>query len=148
MTQEQIAELIVTLRNNPAFRKLVVGILRDDLLPEMKVRAAGKSEPMVPVGLLSYKEVQQILGCPAGYVRKLVYNAVLEGRDGYVDEAGLVRWATTYAKRTYREKVVDWARDRKRQKEDPPVVVKELQAKPRKRTALVAEGSTQLRMVV
>jgi hypothetical protein len=142
MTQEQISELIVTFRSNRAFRKLVLDVLRDELVPEMKVRTAGREEPVVRIGLLSYKEVQQILDCPLPYVRKLVYNAAIDGRDGYVDEQSLVRWATTNAKRTYRERVVDWAKTRNER------LSEQRASKVRKREMLVQEESSQMRLAV
>lgn len=147
MDKQQVAELIVSFRSNPAFRKLVLDVLRDELVPEIKVRAGGRTVPVMSTGLLSYKEVQEILGCKATYVRKLVYNAALDGKDGYVDPQSLVEWGRTIAKRDYRERVAEWDKRRRltadasKAKEKAPV---------RKRLVAQAseEATTQLRLVV
>lgn len=147
MDKQQVAELIVSFRTNRAFRKLVLDVLRDELVPEIKVRAGGRTVPVMSTGLLSYKEVQEILGCKATYVRKLVYNAALDGKDGYVDPHSLIEWGRTIAKRDYRERVAEWDKRRRlmaeasKAKEKAPV---------RKRPVAQEseEATTQLRLVV
>jgi hypothetical protein len=110
MQREDMLELIVTLKNEPAFRKLVKEIVFSSPDPEPKkvrIKRNADQKDWVPPGMVTRDEATVILGVKRSTLRSMVWNGSLEGKGLYVDRESLVNRAMN-GKKAVRERLQAW----------------------------------------